>query len=153
MKIKTSELIGPALDWAVAKCDGVECDENHTPIWFESNGLAAPRVSYSPSTDWAQGGPIIDRNHISTIRCDDEYETDAQGFTTTKRIPVWFAEGGGRFWGHGTRTSYEGEYMPPTFMIEEWDGIYGPTPLIAAMRCYVASKLGDEVDVPEELLK
>ena len=28
----------------------------------------------------------------------------------------------------------------------------GPTPLIAAMRCYVASKLGDEVDVPEELL-
>ena len=29
---------------------------------------------------------------------------------------------------------------------------YGPSPLIAAMRCYVASKLGDEVDVPEELL-
>jgi hypothetical protein len=28
----------------------------------------------------------------------------------------------------------------------------GPTPLIAAMRCYVAHKLGDEVDVPEELL-
>ena len=28
----------------------------------------------------------------------------------------------------------------------------GPTPLIAAMRCYVASKLGDEVDVPEELV-
>ena len=28
---------------------------------------------------------------------------------------------------------------------------YGNTPLIAAMRCYVASRLGDEVDVPEEL--
>ena len=28
---------------------------------------------------------------------------------------------------------------------------YGPTPLIAAMRCYVASKLGDVVEVPEEL--
>ena len=27
----------------------------------------------------------------------------------------------------------------------------GPTPLIAAMRCYVASQLGDEVDIPEEL--
>jgi hypothetical protein len=26
----------------------------------------------------------------------------------------------------------------------------GPTPLIAAMRCYVASKLGDTVDIPEE---
>lgn len=28
----------------------------------------------------------------------------------------------------------------------------GPTPLIAAMRCYVASKLGDEVDVPDDLV-
>lgn len=29
---------------------------------------------------------------------------------------------------------------------------FGPTPLIAAMRCFVASKLGDEVEVPDELL-
>lgn len=28
---------------------------------------------------------------------------------------------------------------------------YGNTPLIAAMRCYVASKLGEEVEIPEEL--
>jgi hypothetical protein len=33
---------------------------------------------------------------------------------------------------------------------------YGPTPLIAAMRCYVASKFGDDlvlfkVEVPDEL--
>lgn len=28
----------------------------------------------------------------------------------------------------------------------------GPTPLIAAMRCYVTSKLGDSVEVPNELL-
>lgn len=37
-------------------------------------------------------------------------------------------------------------------MREESHEQYGPTPLIAAMRCYVASKLGDEVEVPEELL-
>lgn len=29
--------------------------------------------------------------------------------------------------------------------------MYGSTPLIAALRCFVASKLGDEVEVPEEL--
>lgn len=29
---------------------------------------------------------------------------------------------------------------------------YGPTELVARMRCYVASKLGEEVDVPEELV-
>ena len=28
----------------------------------------------------------------------------------------------------------------------------GRTPLEAAMRCYVASKLGDDVEVPEELI-
>jgi hypothetical protein len=27
----------------------------------------------------------------------------------------------------------------------------GPTSLIAAMRCYVASKLGDEIEIPKEL--
>jgi hypothetical protein len=27
----------------------------------------------------------------------------------------------------------------------------GPTPLVAAMRCYVVSQLGDEVEVPDEL--
>lgn len=32
------------------------------------------------------------------------------------------------------------------------DEFKGPTPLIAAMRCYVASKLGDTIDIPEELL-
>ena len=36
--------------------------------------------------------------------------------------------------------NYEGDWIQ-----------FGPTPLIAAMRCYVASKLGDEVDVPEGL--
>lgn len=30
--------------------------------------------------------------------------------------------------------------------------LYGPTPLVAAMRCYVSSKFGDEVAVPDELL-
>jgi len=30
---------------------------------------------------------------------------------------------------------------------------FGPTPLVAAMRCYVASKLGDEVDIPAELVQ
>jgi hypothetical protein len=32
------------------------------------------------------------------------------------------------------------------------DCMYGPTPLIAAMRCFVAARLGPTVDVPQELL-
>ena len=101
--MKTDELTGAALDWAVAKCEGVEIivrQENWD--WY--------------STDWAQGGPIIEREAIQIT--PDEYKG------------AWFAY-----------TTNEGEAYEGT----------GPTPLIAALRCYVASKLGDDIDVPEEL--
>ena len=42
------------------------------------------------------------------------------------------------------------DWMAYIFHDEE---CFGPTPLIASMRCYVASKLGDEVEVPDELLE
>jgi len=32
-----------------------------------------------------------------------------------------------------------------------WAWGKGPTPLVAAMRCYVASRVGDEIEVPDEL--
>lgn len=35
---------------------------------------------------------------------------------------------------------------------DQYRPVSGPTLLVAAMRCYVASQLGDEVDVPEELV-
>ena len=111
MKIKTSELSGAALDWAVAKAEGGDSVaacyyENNTPLWLDE----APEPEWKPSTNWAQGGPIIEREKI------------------------------GVFWR---------EY----YWVAETDGPeeQGETPLVAAMRCYVASKLGEEVEVPTEL--
>ena len=65
MKLKTSELTGAALDWAVAKCEGyvgVALQERTGTDW------------YSPSTDWSQGGPIIEREKlcIGTRYTNDE---------------------------------------------------------------------------------
>ena len=149
MKIKTSELTGTAIDWAVARCEGFEIDlittgkricvrnYEHEPFWV-----------FCPSTSWEHGGQIIEHEGISLIRCDDDYKTDKQGFTTNKRIPVWAAEHGG---GHSKQSSYEGECYPPQFEITASGCWYGLTPLIAAMRCYVASKLGAEIEVPEQL--
>lgn len=57
MKVKTSELIGMSLDWAVAVCENLELDENKDPIWFDDRGWL---VRYSPSIDWSQGGPLIE---------------------------------------------------------------------------------------------
>lgn len=117
MKIKTNELTGAALDWAVAVCENVEVDEKHTPIWFEADGLHAERVKYTPSENWTQGGPIIERENISLAAPDalHEHWTALKGFVAYKHD--------------------------------------GNAPLIAAMRCYVASKLGDEVEIPNELLE
>lgn len=108
--MKTSELKGAALDWAVAKCEG------KLPASYDDWKQTWPHYS----TDWSQGGPIIDREKIE-IRCN-----------TLLNISEWNA-----------CLSYIGPHP-------RLEG-RGPTPLIAAMRCYVASKLGDEVEVPEEL--
>ena len=121
-KIKTSELTGAALDWAVAKCEGFAPETLNT----KTGVVYSLRYGhYTPSTDWAQGGPIIEREMIQlTPHC--------------MVTPL-----------HGWAAAFRS--------FDEDDDVYalhrmrGKTPLIAAMRCYVASKLGDEVDVPEEL--
>jgi len=110
MKIKTSELTDAALDCAVAICE-------HNVGW-EPEG--EDRDFYS--TNWSQGGPIIDREIISVSH-------DTAGNTVE-----WAA------------------WTPAPIRDEAEAFGYGPTPLIAAMRCYVASKLGDDIEVPEELL-
>ena len=108
MKIKTSELTGPALNWAVAKCEGVQLD-------LAPDGY----YTHKPSANWSQGGPIIERECVC-VECSFEKNE-------------WSA------WTPAPEREFGEAYGN------------GPTPLIAAMRCYVASKLGDEVEVPEEL--
>lgn len=134
MKVKTSELIGPALDWAVAKALGAVFKEDSIGCiiavldgkWLggfktkKEYGCALPNPVYYPSTSWLHGGPILERLILEGLLVQ----------RANTNIPQCRA----------TLTS--------------WDPIfYGPTPLIAAMRCYVASKLGDEIEIQEELLK
>lgn len=108
MKIKTSELTGRALDWAVTKSLYGE-DTDYV--------LANSKQHNAYSTDWSQGGPIIEREKISIV-------TDYQNAN------VWI-----------------GSVFEPDWKFNRT----GPTPLIAAMRCYVASRLGDELEVPDEV--
>jgi hypothetical protein len=128
--MKTSELTGAALDWAVATCLGYTNLRQHrytTESFLEWVMDPPPRVEYGPvelgnlafSFDWSQGGPIIERENIGTYRSPKA--------------------GGGSNWVGALEQDY------PYFFRS------GPTPLIAAMRCFVASKLGDDVDVPKEL--
>lgn len=128
MKIKTSELIGAALDWAVANCEKISVGNVKQPhgfietAWDSVTKWENACEIYSPSTDWSQGGPIIEREKISPGYWGDKH----------RNTGIWIAHHQKGY----KRIPYEGETL-----------------LIAAMRCYVASKLGDEVDIPEELVK
>lgn len=107
--MKTSELTGVELDWAVAKCEGIDWYASKGTIYEEHGEIS---FVFNPSTEWAQGGPIIEREHI----CLMYYPTHWSALAET-----------------GQRHSR------------------GATPLEAAMRCYVVSKLGADVQLPEEL--
>jgi len=118
MKIKISEAERQVLDYLVAKCEGMV---PNTPF------IAANKeYTFKPSTNWTDGGPIIEREGITVSR------TDQKSYKGQLPWVAYLIE-------HLFEDEYEHEYQ------------HGPTPLIAAMRCYVASKLGDEAEVPDEL--
>lgn len=191
--MKTSELNGPALDWAVAKCesralrDAIHATDEEAALhqlpftmfdvdyadskWVVREitvvrfgcqpGCSLPSITafrngkpfqatvsmyfwtreeaeldclasnngdlegYSPSTDWSQGGPIIEQ--INGV------------FKYNKLVQAEFD-----VWGAHTIVQRQGCNVAIT--------LNGPTPLVAAMRCYVASKLGNDVEIPKELL-
>lgn len=126
VEVKTADLFGAALDWAVAQVEnpegfvmrdatddmgcwiiGIADDANDPQSWLKS--------SYSPSTDWSQGGPLIDEYMI----------------------------------GFGV---YSDAYFAVVGLNERSGAENGPTHLIAACRAIVASVLGETVSVPKELL-
>jgi len=127
--MKTSELTGAALDWAVAKCEG------YFDIGMASVRDGVADVFYfdpwTPSTDWAQGGPIIEREKLAVWFSEAVHDENG----VILREPCWYCE-----------TSCTTDNGDEPYKCET-----APTPLIAAMRCYVASKLGDEFELPEEL--
>lgn len=118
MKIKTTELKGAALDYAV-----------HVALGNSTASCAYWLERYSRdycerySTNWAQGGPIIERREIGikiNLPCSEGRQWEARPSSSAKGA--------------------EGKYG------------YGKTPLEAAMRCYVASELSNEIEIPEELV-
>ena len=114
MKIKVNEATPLQLDWLVAKCEGITEIGQGVHTFDVEFLLMHSSGDFNYSTDWSQGGPIIDRERISI-----------------------------RFW--------ENENFVTAYGVPGSPWMHGPTPLIAAMRCYVASKLGDEEEIPEEL--
>lgn len=110
--MKTSELKGAALDWAVAKLENEISDDI-------DDFCLSEKSEFKYSTNWAQGGPIIEREKMDIHWANGCFAARIVNFGNLEMVPkTWFAK----------------------------------TQLIAAMRCFVSSRLGDEIKVPEELL-
>ncbi|MEE3636836.1 phage protein NinX family protein [Pseudomonas sp. AL 58] len=128
IQVNTADLTGAALDWMVAQVEAV-------PV-----AIAAPHYGtdwrvykpdfggkYSPSTDWAVGGPLIAKLQVALI---PEAHDGMEGTEMSER---WYAD-----------VYYDGG--------EQYTTEHCDTALIAACRAIVATKFGDSIQVPRELL-
>lgn len=133
IEVRVSNLVGAALDWAIAvsECGGVliypeggqfppagsvSFNDDDLTLWL--NDGERGEESWLPSTDWGQGGLLIDKYH-----------------GTTQYIP---------------RLPADQCYVGGPAGSGVW--CYGPTALIAFCRGLVKHKLGDTVQVPKELM-
>ena len=123
--MKVSELTGAQLDYWVARAEGKDAEVRsyemaHGIVYYcnvmsSRGGVVVGNSPFRPSTDWAPGGPIIERERIE-LYAPCEAGSFADEWTANYE------------WGRP-------------------EGYRAPTPLTAAMRAYVASKFGDEVEV------
>lgn len=137
VKFKVAEASGRVLDYMVAMANGNHIVWDGIAYWVSdletskligSDWKAGGRpCGWSPSTygnDWV---PIIEREGIGYF-CN-----------RTAKIGARFTPDAGADWRAFSFNKHGTHY-------------YGPTALISAMRCYVTSKLGEEVEVPDELI-
>ena len=123
--MKTAETTLPQLNWLVAKLEGFKYINvfHGDRVQIMVSNKKNESYDFNPTEGWHQGGPIIERE------CINAYASGACS-VHPKNPEYWVAE-----------------ILATDEMITQ----YGPTPLIAAMRCFVSSRLGDEVEIPEDL--
>lgn len=151
IEVKTAELSGPALRYAVMIAIGGELRAEHAPLegkdyqrvglpaglddhglWFEAAhpawaGTAGCRT-WRPDEDWAQAGPLIEKYQIELMHFGS-YGRDG--------------------------CPWEAQLSPGDHhYIDQRPGeaSSGATPMIALCRAIVADKLGDTVQVPAALV-
>jgi hypothetical protein len=171
--VKVQDLSGAQLDWAVAKCECLPIvydpmgfksgSEAGYWIWDETTGkMTKIGRGYNPSTDWSQAGPILERegidlhqnkhspfHHYGYSESNVSRYPDGEICTTpngTKYVKVPRKAG-----------PNEGKWVARMSVDHNLFGwkqkdFMSDTPLIAAMRCYVASKFGEFIEIPVKLL-
>ncbi|WP_343583062.1 phage protein NinX family protein [Pseudomonas sp.] len=123
IEVKTADLTGEALGWAVGKAEGLELElvgpayNNPWRVFARYRATVTERTErYNPWENWALGGPLIDK-----------YEADFQ----------WARPG----------------MLRAVVSVGQSVGMArAETHLLATGRAIVAATLGDTVQVPKELM-
>lgn len=121
MKLKTKQLSGRALNWAIADLIGVETwfDPKDNRLYHHDPEVDDSRT-WSPSTKGGQGHDLIERYLVDTFHMERE-------------PVVWEAE---------IQTG-------PMKRARS----YGPTALVAAMRCILVAQRGEEIEIPDSMIE
>jgi hypothetical protein len=138
MKHKVAGLEGAMLDVAALMAEDApgKWSEYGTPdawigVYMRDGKVAkdwagAECVRWTPSTNWAQGGPILEREDIALV-------------------PL------GLQWGAMLRGNAARGARYIAACADEFDAT-GPTMLVAGLRAYVIGRLGPEVELPDQPL-
>lgn len=134
IEVKTADLAGEALGWAVGKAEALDLIleppqyGNPWRVFARYQGHATERTKrFNPWEEWALGGPLIDKHHVQT-------SFNGSGFSRSPTGEYWCAY-----------------VCKPTGQHELPSG-GGPNALTAACRAIAQAKLGDNVQVPKELM-
>lgn len=125
IEVKTADLAGEALGWAVGKAEGLDVHleppgYNGVPwrVFARCQGQAIAHTKrYNPWEDWALGRSMIEKRMVS-LHCPQSTDDVWAGWVITDK----------------------GEFYQA-----------GDSALIVACRAIVAARLGDTVQVPKEL--
>lgn len=143
MKVCVNTLIGPALDWAVAHIEEKEAKQikAHGPVHLWRTIGYAP-LPFQPSQDWETGGPLIQKYGISLRKVRKVWYALSEDDCGTDVNVSWnsFTYRGAIHYGRGAQ---EIRRRQQRFDHE--------SPLVAAMRCLVASRFPESIDIPQEL--
>lgn len=129
VEVKTSELSITAIHWLLAEIQGMKSRIYMCPVMGEYRVAATPADSeiedaWLPTLDWGQCGPLIEEHRVSLT---------GPGCMGGQPDSLWSA--------HIDTGSFAGSKY-----------YSAPTALIAACRAIVASKFGDTVQIPAELM-
>ena len=134
MKVKVAEASGVVLDWLVAKCEGAD---------------NLRRNVHRFNNDWILDWPRDQEGKTPRVEYLAEFSPTnswAQGGPIIEREFI-----------HWGMTAVPHGATPTIYLAYQYQSgtkpVKGTTPLVAAMRCLVTSRLGEEVEVPDELFQ